>query len=136
MALEFRVSEPLTFGVELEIMVLNTRDYDRARGAADLLARLEKADLPGEVKPEITESMIEINSAVSRSYETLLTQLGAVRDAIVHAADRLNLAVAGGGAHPFHRWTERRIFPTERFLKVSNLYGYLAKQFTVFGQHI
>jgi len=117
-------------------MVLNTRDYDLARGAADLLARLAKADLPGEVKPEITESMIEINSAVNRTYDTLLVQLSAVRDAIVHAADRLNLAIAGGGAHPFHRWTERRIFPTERFLKVSNLYGYLAKQFTVFGQHI
>ena len=136
MPLDFRVSEPLTFGVELELMVLNTRDYDLARGAADLLARLAKADLPGEVKPEITESMIEINSAVNRTYDTLLVQLSAVRDAIVHAADRLNLAIAGGGAHPFHRWTERRIFPTERFLKVSNLYGYLAKQFTVFGQHI
>jgi len=136
MPLDFRVSEPLTFGVELELMVLNTRDYDLARGAADLLARLAKADLPGEVKPEITESMIEINSAVNRDYGTLLAQLRTVRDGIVHAADRLNLAIAGGGAHPFHRWTERRIFPTERFLKVSNLYGYLAKQFTVFGQHI
>src|SRR4051812_37624384 len=136
MPLDFRVSEPLTLGVELELMVLNTRDYDLARGAADLLARLEKAKLPGEVKPEITESMIEINSAVNRDYGTLLAQLREVRDGIVHAADRLNLAVAGGGAHPYHRWTERRIFPTERFLKVSNLYGYLAKQFTVFGQHI
>src|SRR3954465_4418760 len=106
MPLEFRVSEPLTFGVELELMVLNTRAYDLARGAADLLARLAKADLPGEVKPEITESMIEINSAVNRSYDTLLSQLGAVRDAVVRAADRLNLAIAGGGAHPFHRWTE------------------------------
>ena len=136
MALEFRVSEPLTFGVELELMVLNTRDYDLARGAGDLLARLDKLDLPGEVKPEITESMIEINSAVCRRHDELLAGLRHIRDAVVAAADRLNLAVCGGGAHPFHRWADRRIFPTERFLKVSNLYGYLAKQFTVFGQHI
>jgi glutamate---cysteine ligase / carboxylate-amine ligase len=136
MPLEFRVSEPLTFGVELEIMVLNTRDYDLTRGADELLARLKKVDLPGEVKPEITESMIEINSAVNRRYDELLAGLRQVRDAIVRVADRLNLAVAGGGSHPFHRWADRRIYPTERFLKVSNLYGYLAKQFTVFGQHI
>ena len=136
MALEFKVSEPLTFGVELELMVLNTRDYDLARGAADLLARLDKQKLPGEVKPEITESMIEINSAVCRRYDELLAGLRQIRDAIVAEADKLNLAVAGGGSHPFHRWADRRIFPTERFLKVSNLYGYLAKQFTVFGQHI
>jgi carboxylate-amine ligase len=136
MPLEFKVSDPLTLGVELELMVLNTRDYDLSRGAADLLARLEKVKLPGEVKPEITESMIEVNSAVNTRYDVLLAELRQVRDAIVAEADRMNVAVAGGGSHPFHRWADRRIFPTERFLKVSSLYGYLAKQFTVFGQHI
>jgi carboxylate-amine ligase len=136
MPLEFKQSRPLTFGVELELMVLNTRDYDLSRGAPDLLSRLDKVKLPGEVKPEITESMIEINSAVATRYDDLLAGLRTIRDAITSQADRLNLAVAGGGAHPFHRWTDRRIFPTERFLKVSALYGYLAKQFTVFGQHI
>ena len=136
MPLDFTVSKPLTFGVELELMVLNTHDYNLARGASDLLARLDKVQLAGEVKPEITESMIELNSAVHTQYEDLLGELVHTRDAVVKAADRLNLAVAGGGAHPFHKWSERRIAPGERFEKVSALYGYLAKQFTVFGQHI
>jgi carboxylate-amine ligase len=136
MPLDFKPSEPLTVGIELELMVLNRHDYNLVRGAPDLLARLEKVDLEGEVKPEITESMIEINSAVNRRYDELLEELKRVRDAIVVAADRLNIAVAGGGSHPFHKWAERRIFPTERFQRVSTLYGYLAKQFTVFGQHI
>ena len=136
MPLEFARSELLTFGVELELMVLNTRDYNLARGAADILPRLAKMKLPGEVKPEITESMIEVNSAVNRRYDELLRELRTVRDAIVATAERLNLAVAGGGSHPFHHWHERRIYPTERFRRVSALYGYLAKQFTVFGQHV
>jgi glutamate---cysteine ligase / carboxylate-amine ligase len=136
MPLEFTRSEPLSLGVELELMVLNTHDYNLVRGAPDLLARLEKMKLPGEVKPEITESMIEVNSSVNARYDTLLGELMGVRDAIVVAAERLNVAVAGGGAHPFHKWKERRIFPQERFQRVSALYGYLAKQFTVFGQHI
>ena len=136
MPLEFKPSEPLTFGVELELMVLNTRDYNLSRGAPDLLARLEKAKLPSEVKPEITESMIEVNSTVHTRYDRLQEELERTRDGIVDAAGKLNLAVAGGGSHPFHKWNERRIFATERFLQVSALYGYLAKQFTVFGQHI
>src|ERR1700741_5321997 len=115
MPLEFKRSEPLTFGVELELMVLNTRDYNLARGAHDLLDRLEKVDHPGEVKPEITESMIEVNSGVHRRYGELLDELRRTRDAIVNEAGRLNLAIAGGGAHPFHKWSERRIFDTERF---------------------
>jgi glutamate---cysteine ligase / carboxylate-amine ligase len=136
MPLDFNASNPLSMGVELELMVLNTHDYNLVRGAPDLLARLGKVELQGEVKPEITESMIEVNSAVNTRYDELLAELVHVRDAIVVAAERLNVAVAGGGAHPFHKWKEQRIFPTERFQRVSNLYGYLAKQFTVFGQHI
>ncbi len=45
-------------------------------------------------------------------------------------------ASRGGGSHPFHDWADRRIYPNERFLHVVERYGYLAKQFTVFGQHI
>ena len=136
MPLEFAQSEPLTLGVELELMVLNTRDYNLTRGAPDLLARLEKVKVEGEVKPEITESMIEVNSSVNTRFELLGAELARTRDAIVAEAGKLNLAICGGGAHAFHHWSDRRIFPAERFLKVSALYGYLAKQFTVFGQHI
>ena len=136
MPLEFNRSDALTFGIELELMVVNTHSYDLSRGAADILPRLAKMNLPGEVKPEITESMIEVNSKVNRRYDALLEEMVVIRDAIVSTAERLNLAVAGGGSHPFHRWSDRRIYPTERFQHVSQLYGYLAKQFTVFGQHI
>ncbi|APV48508.1 glutamate--cysteine ligase [Betaproteobacteria bacterium GR16-43] len=136
MPLDFTRSEALTFGVELELMVLNTRDFNLTRGASDVLQRLAKVKHPGEVKPEITESMIEVNSSVHRKYPELLAELRLTRDAIVTEAEKLNLAIAGGGAHPFHKWSERRIFDTERFQRVSQLYGYLAKQFTVFGQHI
>src|SRR5438477_2194807 len=113
MPLEFARSEPLTFGVELELMVLNTHDFNLVRGAPDLLSRLEKVELDGEVKPEITESMIEVNSAVNRHYDDLLAELKRVRDAIVVAAERLNVAIAGGASHPFHKWKERRIYKGE-----------------------
>jgi len=46
MPLEFKTSDALTFGVELELMVLNTRDFNLTRGAPDLLSRLAKAPLP------------------------------------------------------------------------------------------
>lgn len=123
-------------GVELELQILNSRDYNLARDAADLLALLEKAGHPGEVKPEITESMIELNTSIHMRYESLLTELGQIRDAVAKAAMQLNLRIAGGGSHPFHKWSERRIYPTERFRHLLEVYGYLAKQFTIFGQHI
>lgn len=134
--LTFTKSEPLTLGVELELQILNTRDFNLTRGAADLLRLAAARTFPGDIKPEITESMIEVSTKVHSSHATLVQELRAMRDALAALADRLNLGIAGGGTHPFQRWSEQRIYPGERFNHLSDLYGYLAKQFTVFGQHI
>ena len=132
----FARSAALSIGVELELQLVKPHDLDLARGAADLIPRMERRKLSGAVKPEITESMIELNSSVQQAWGGLYYELRKMRDALVEEAGVLNLRVCGGGAHPFHDWADRRIFPTERFQAVVQRYGYLAKQFTVFGQHI
>jgi carboxylate-amine ligase len=134
--LDFRASAGLSMGVELELQILNSRDFNLARDAADLLGLMARMQHPGEVKPEITESMIELNSSIHDRYETLAAELEQIRDAVAEAARRMNVRIAGGGSHPFHKWSERRIYPTERFKHLLETYGYLAKQFTVFGQHV
>ncbi len=134
--LPFKSSEPATMGVELELQIVNRRDFDLTAGAPDLLRLVEKQKHPGEIKPEITESMLEISTSVHHTHAHMLAELKTLRDVVVRQADRLNLGIAGGGAHPFQHWNDRRIFSTPRFHFLSELYGYLAKQFTVFGQHI
>ena len=134
--MDFRPSPGISMGVELELQILNSRDYNLARDAADLLTLLEQTKHPGAIKPEITESMIELNSSIHLSHESLLAELKQIRDVVAQAAVQLNLRIAGGGSHPFHKWSERRIYPTERFKHLLEVYGYLAKQFTVFGQHV
>jgi carboxylate-amine ligase len=101
-----------------------------------MLALLARAPFPGNVTPEITQSMIEINSSVHTEHTGLLAQLREIRDTLLAAGERLNVGVCGGGTHPFQQWSDRRIFSKPRFREVSQLYGYLAKQFTVFGQHV
>jgi carboxylate-amine ligase len=134
--MDFTPSKSLSVGVELELQILNSRDFDLARDAADLIGLLEKTPLPGAVKPEITESMVELNSSIHLGHDTLVAELRTIRDAVTQAAQRLNVRIAGGGSHPFHTWTDRRIYPTERFNHLLSVYGYLAKQFTIFGQHV
>ena len=135
-AMAFSDSSALSLGVGLELQLVNTRDCDLTRAASDLLPVLERLSHPGDIKPEITESMIEISTGIHTSHDALLAELRAIRDPLVRGADRLNVLVTGGGAHPFQRWNERHIFDKPRFRHVSELYGYLAKQFTVFGQHV
>ncbi|MBA5604492.1 glutamate--cysteine ligase [Duganella sp. FT3S] len=137
MALEpFKHSVPLTMGVELELQLVSLSDFDLSASSPDLLHLLARKPFPGNVTPEITESMIEINSDVHTNHTELLAQLEQVRDTLVQAGEMLNIGICGGGTHPFQKWSEQRIFAKPRFQQVSALYGYLAKQFTVFGQHV
>ncbi|HOF31700.1 MAG TPA: hypothetical protein PK441_12690, partial [Burkholderiaceae bacterium] len=56
----FKESQPLTLGVELELQLVSPRDFDLTRGATDLLGSIDYDDRFGEIKLEITESMIEV----------------------------------------------------------------------------
>ena len=132
----FNPSAPLTFGVELELQLVNLSDFNLTAASPDLMHLLERKPFPGNVTPEITESMIEINSSVHTAYGPLLAELTEIRDTLVAASDTLNIGIAGGGTHPFQHWSDQRISAKPRYEYLSQLYGYLAKQFTVFGQHV
>ena len=136
MSLEpFKHSEALTFGVELELQLVNRHDYDLAPFAPDLLRALKGAQHAGDIKPEISPSMIEISTGICKSYAQALDELGTMRDLMVDASRSLNLGICGG-THPFQQWADRTISDSPRYQYISELYGYLAKQFTVFGQHV
>lgn len=132
----FRHSAALSLGVELELQLVNTNDYDLAPYSDEMLRLMSRIALPGAVVPEMTSSMLEISTGVCQSSAHVLGELTQIRDALVKCADKLNIAIAGGGTHPFQQWHEQRIYDRPRFHELSQLYGYLTKQFTIFGQHV
>ena len=133
---EFKQSQPLSLGVELELQLLSQRDFDLTRGATDLLGSINYDGRFGEIKLEITESMIEVSTLARDTVDGIADDLEGLRQTLVSRCAQNNIAICGGGTHPFHSWPERRICPSERFDAFYDRYGYLAKQFTVFGQHI
>ena len=133
---EFAVSQALSLGVELELQLLSTHHYDMAPYAPDMLALLKNAKVPGSIVPEVTASMIEISTGICQDAHDAYEQLRVTRDALLKAAERLNITLAGGGTHPFQQWHQQRIYDKPRFKELTALYGYLTKQFTIFGQHV
>lgn len=134
---DFTHSRALTLGVELELQIIDTNDYALTPMANDLLYWVSRQKQhPGTIVPEITQGMIEISTGIHSEHGTLAEELHQIRDFLCLAGRELNLSIAGGGTHAFQHWGETRIFEKERFHHISDLYGYLAKQFTIFGQHI
>ena len=133
---EFSRSSPLTLGIELELQIVGSQDFNLIGAAPDLMREMAGRTHPGSVKPDITDAMIELSTDVCVSHADALAQLRDIRDALSHQADLLGVLLSGGGTHPFQHWGQQAIFDAPRFHHISQLYGYLAKQFTVFGQHV
>ena len=89
----FKISQALSLGVELELQLVSLSDFDLTQASPDLLELLTYTTFPGNVTPEITESMIEISTDIHTQYSTLSAQLIHIRDAIVQAGERLNVGV-------------------------------------------
>ena len=135
-SLPFTASTPFTMGIELELQLVNRRNYNLASDAVDLLTWIAPRELQKQIKLEMTQGMIELNSGIHTRVDELIEELKGLRAALNRGAHYLNIDVSGGGAHPFQHWNEQRITPSERFFHLHEKYGYLAKTFTVFGQHI
>lgn len=134
--LVFKSAEAFSVGVELEIQILNCDNHDLLPSAGFLLEQIAGSKYEKHIKPEITQSMIEINSSPHRTVQPLYDELLEIRDFLLEKAHQLNMGLSGGGTHPFQLWNEREIFCDPKFKLAAHKYGYLAKLFTVFGLHI
>lgn len=133
---DFKNNEKLTIGIELELQLIDLNRYNLTMESDDLLRRLNYLEIKNAIKPEITLSMIELNSSVHENHTTLTEEMNDIRSVLIEACRKSHIGICGGGTHPFQKWKKQRIFPNERFMDISEQYGFLAKQFSVFGQHI
>lgn len=132
----FTVSRLGTMGIELELMVLDRLTFDLLPAAPDILRLLDKQAKRWVATPEITTSMLEVATSILDGYEAAAAEIEEIRASVQQAAFQVGAAISGGGAHPFQKWNEQRIYPKERYRESAKKYGYLAKLFTVFGMHV
>lgn len=132
----FRSNDAPTLGTELELMLVDPGSLDLTASAVRVQRCAADEGLDERVKLEITQAMIEVNSSVHTAHGKLHAELQDIGSRLQRAAEHCGIAVSGGGTHPYHRWQERALSPMQRFQDVGHTYGYLAKQFTVFGQHV
>ncbi len=132
----FTVSRLGTMGIELELMVLDRLTYDLMPAAPDILRLLDMQSKKWVATPEITTSMLEVATSILDGYGPAAAEIEEIRASVQRAAFQVGAAICGGGAHPFQKWNEQRIYPKERYRESAKKYGYLAKMFTVFGMHV
>ncbi len=133
---DFHVSEPFTLGIELEMQVINPPGYDLSQDSSQLIDAVKPQLTAGEVKHDITESMLEMATGICRNIDQAAAQFSAMQQIILRAADEFHLEICGGGTHPFQKWQRQEVCDDERYRRNLENFGYLIQQATVFGQHV
>ena len=132
--LEFIPSKDLTLGTEIELQLLDPHTSDLTPKIETLLAHINKFDYIGEIKPEVTHSMLEIASTIHQNINTLNKELRDLNRFLTQEAKKIDIHVSGGGTHSFQAWKDRCI--SSDYEDIYEKYDFLVKKFTVFGQHI
>lgn len=133
---DFHVSDPFTLGIELEMQVINPPGYDLSQDASRLIDAVKSELTVGEVKHDITESMLEMATGVCRDVDQAAAQFSTMQHLVLRAAQTLHLDICGGGTHPFQTWQRQEVCDDERYRRNLENFGYLIQQATVFGQHV
>lgn len=134
--LPFKTSSAVSLGVELEFQIINPHSFSLVSRAKELLRSIKESPLEVNIKPEVTQSMIEINSSIHTSVKELADELQRLQVFLLTQGKELDISICGGGTHPFQKWSVAKIFPTMRYKKLSRKFRYLSKRSTVFGQHM
>lgn len=122
--------------MELELQIINPLTLYPASRAKDLIRYIQDSPFAAQIKPEITQGMIELNSSVHAKPRQLHSEMLKLCLYLKRISNILNFTICGGGTHPFQKWNVHKIFPTSRFRRHSRRYGYLSKHFSVCSMHV
>jgi carboxylate-amine ligase len=131
--LPFTPSPRMTLGVEIELQIIDPQTRDLSPGAPGLLERLP-AD--PQIRPELLQAMIEVSTGVCADVGQVRRDLEAGVARLRGAAHDLGLDLAAAGSHPFARWRERLVYPSERFESLMDRNRWLARRLMIFGLHV
>jgi carboxylate-amine ligase len=127
----FDGAEPLTVGIEDELMLCDPRTLDLTPAAGDVI------DLVGgdpRFKRELPAAQIEIVTAPHRTVPGVATELARSRDELANALNGA-VAVAGAGAHPFAP-VEGELNRSDRYDATAAEYGRYARRQLVFALQV
>lgn len=130
--IEFKASEPLTIGLELELQLLDKRTLDLADGILPLMELFPGSEY---VKPEFIQNTVEIASKPCSGIAELESHISSLVSALEAKCQALGMMLCGAGSHPFGERLAL-ITPMPRYLSIERKYGYLSHTQITFATHV
>lgn len=124
-----------TVGVEEEFQIVDPSTWELRSHVSELLAS-SAPTLGHQIKRELHQSIVEIGTKVCANVEELAIEVIRNRRELADAAERVGLAVAAAGTHPFSNWIDQVVSPGEHYQHIVEELQQLARSLLIFGLHV
>jgi glutamate---cysteine ligase / carboxylate-amine ligase len=124
-----------TVGIEEELMICDAETLDLAQGIETILGDLPE-DLPGHVKPELMQSVLEVATYPCADITAAADQLRQLRRCVREVAARHGLAIGAAGTHPSAHYNDQLIVDQPRYKELAAELKWIAEQELIFGTHV
>ncbi|HEX6984092.1 MAG TPA: YbdK family carboxylate-amine ligase [Planctomycetaceae bacterium] len=131
----FTRNESPTIGVEVELQLVDAKTGALRSAIEAVLAELPN-DLSGQIKPELMQCYLEINTGICRSVREAGDDLRDKLARLEKITDRLGLRLLWAATHPFSSWRDQEITDNERYRLLVELMQDVAKRLVTFGLHV
>lgn len=131
--IEFRSNGVLTLGVEIELQLIDRTNFNLSPRAEELLGACANIR---KVKPEFYLSTVEVNTDKCSTVQEVENDLRQTFSELNSIADNLRIDISTTGAHPFAKYSDCIISPTERYQELIDRNQWLTRRMTVYGLHV
>ncbi|MCG8443047.1 MAG: carboxylate-amine ligase [Caulobacterales bacterium] len=126
----------LTIGIEEEYLLVDPTTRDLAASPdGDFMTRC-RDELGAHVSPEFLRCQVEIGTPVCHDIADARRHLTASRAAIRRNAAKCGIAVMAASTHPFARWGDQAITPSERYEKLERDMQGAVRRMLICGMHV
>ncbi|MCL4115198.1 UNVERIFIED_CONTAM: hypothetical protein GTU68_041571 [Idotea baltica] len=133
--LKFTPNNSPTIGVEIELQLVDAETLALSSSIEDVLSRLPPA-LAQQIKPELMQSYLEINTGVCRTVRDAGTDLRTKLEDLEKVTDSLGIKPFWAGTHPFSSWRDQDITVNDRYYRLVELMQDVARRLVTFGLHV
>ena len=124
-----------TLGVEEEFQIVDPESGELRSHVSELLTSGSPV-LGDQIKRELHQSIVEVGTRICANVGELREEIFRTRRELSSAAERVGLAVAAAGTHPFSRWEDQVLSPGVRYDSIVEELQQLARSLLIFGLHV
>src|SRR4026209_927258 len=121
-----------TVGVEEEFQIVDPQTWELRSHASELLAS-SSASLGEQIKRELHQSIVEVGTRICQNVPELREEIFRIRRELTGGAERVGLAVAAAGTHPFSHWKDQILSPGVRYDSIVEELQQLARSLLIFA---